>query len=127
MGTLESILKSFNIRALDSFDNGFGCKTLGFYPLFVPLLVPREGGGEMVVWWACLAVLVGGGGEAKLALGRRYQSPFRQPQHPDYFAKIQFLEEIRNNRKCYKKRFWLRIPVPPTPRTDFDLYGNHKE
>ena len=72
----------------------------------------------MVVWWACLAVLVGGGGEAKLALGRRYQSPFRKPQHPDYFAQIQFLEEMEKIRiSLYKKRFWLQIPSPP-PRTN---------
>jgi hypothetical protein len=31
----------------------------------------------MVLWVLLLAVLVGGGGEAKIALGRRYQSPFR--------------------------------------------------
>jgi hypothetical protein len=32
----------------------------------------------MVLWILLLAVLVGGGGEAKIALGRRYQSPFRK-------------------------------------------------
>jgi hypothetical protein len=42
MGSLESILKSLNIRALDSCDYGIGYQTLGFYPFFVPLLDPRE-------------------------------------------------------------------------------------
>jgi hypothetical protein len=67
----------------------------------------------MVVWWACLAVLVGGGGEAKLALGRRYQSPFRQQQHLHYFAQIQFLEEMETIRiSLYKNGSGCGSPPP---------------
>jgi hypothetical protein len=33
----------------------------------------------LMLWlWLLAVVVVGGGGEAKIALGRRYQSPFRK-------------------------------------------------
>ena len=53
-----------------------GIAVVVLYEVSIPV-VPRLTRMVLLLW---LAVVVGGGGEAKVALGRRYQSPFRKQQ-----------------------------------------------